>query len=195
MNHRSSIQGDDVGLVSWFRFGLTSAAALMEDASDRKVEMKIFNPVGAIDADGQVAELSVEDRITPDLALHGSEKVPMTASVGCKFRNLLVYTDPISTFTATQPTSAYTNAECTAGMDSVAVSYSFKPEFKDRISQQCLYLNGKLNQAYGAGNNGPGPDSAYQVDVDATMNVFVGSSPFESTAVRTSVATATHCRH
>jgi hypothetical protein len=45
----------------------------------------------------------------------------VTASVECKFKNMLLYTNPLSTFTATQPTSAFSDAECTAGMDSVDV--------------------------------------------------------------------------
>jgi hypothetical protein len=59
-------------------------------------------------------------------------------------------------------------------MSSVTVSYTFRDEYKDIISQQCLYLNGKLSKSYGRGND----DDAYVTKIQATQTFYVGSSPF-----------------
>jgi hypothetical protein len=154
---------DAPGLKSWFRFesgSLTSAAG----GVGGNMTMEIRNLMSRT--------------VSPDPGSFVSTAMPITAALECRFRNVIVFTDPLKTFTATAPSASFSDEDCVNMQQKISVEYAFRDDFKDNIRSQCVYANGRLLQSYGAGNNGPGPGGTYTVSIGANKTIDIGSSPY-----------------
>jgi hypothetical protein len=105
---------------------------------------------------------------------------PIEAALQCSFKNTFVVTNAIATMEATVPSSSMSDEQCEAGQKSTTLSYSFKDDFENGITQQCVYLNGKLLHQQAAGNDGTGEGGRYEQTFKATTTIKIeppGESP------------------
>jgi hypothetical protein len=132
------------GLQAWFRFEHQVDHPLIS-STDAAIEqglgtMTVYDDVGQV--------------VTPSTVI--TSERPMVAAVECRFKNVVFFSSPMSSLTATNPTSDSSDGDCTSGQGTIRVDYDFKTNFLSRIAERCEYINGVLEHQYGE-SEGDGP--------------------------------------